>query len=114
MSGGGGGGGGGFTGGDDGELNCNIVERVSLASPNTAVVSGLKRDDVLNVELRSKNGRDYVAAVDANNQVAGAIILSSVKRTNDLIECLRRKTRYKATVRKISGANCEVEARSRP
>lgn len=114
MSGGGGGGGGGFTGGDEGALDCNIVERVSLASPNKAVISGLKRDDKLKVELRSKNKRDYVAALDQNDEVAGAIILSSVKRTNDLIECLRQKTRYIATVLSINGAVCVVEVRPRP
>ena len=76
--------GGGFGGGRPEQLNCDIVERVSLASPDTAVLAGLKQGQELRVELRSVAGRDSVVARTTDDRIAGAVVLSSVERTVDL------------------------------
>jgi DNA-directed RNA polymerase alpha subunit len=114
MSSSGSSGGGGFSSGQRDELDCNIVERISLASPVPAVVATLTKGDKLNVQIRTQNDRDSVVARAASGQIAGAIILSSVQRTRDLIECLRAGRQYDATVIEVKGGLCSVEVRPRP
>lgn len=103
--------GGGFGGGRPEELNCDIVERISLASPDAQIIAKLKPSDELEIVLRSSGGRDSAVAQTAGGKIAGAVLLSSVERTADLIECLRRGNKYRAAVQSIKGALCEVEIR---
>jgi hypothetical protein len=108
-------GGGDYGGGERSkELNCNIVERAALASPDPDVLEGLEKSDDLDVQLRSVGGRDSAVANTEAGATAGAILLSSVERTADLIECLRQGKRYKATVLTLKGALCTIEVRPRP
>ncbi len=114
MSSSGSSGGGGFSSGRADQLDCNIVERVSLASPVPAVVATLQKGDKLDVRIRTQNDRDSVVAHAASGAIAGAIILSSVQRTRDLIECVRQGRHYDATVVDVKGGLCNVEIRPRP
>jgi len=114
MSSSGSSGGGGFGGGQPEERDCNIIERVSLTSPVPAVISTLKKGDKLDVRIRTQAGRDSVVAHAPSGVIAGAIILSSVQRTRDLIECLREGWHYDAIVLDIKGGLCNVEVRPRP
>lgn len=98
----------GFEDGGGDQLDCNIVERISLTNPVVAVIATIKKGDQLPIEIRQVGQREAVVA-KKNGQIAGAIILSSVKRMGDLIACIRRGNRYDAIVLSVKGAICEVE-----
>lgn len=92
---------GGPSGGD-----CDIVEKTPLNSPKSAVLKQLKKGDVLAVQA-SADGRSIVA-VRGGVGVAGSL---TPRRLADLLECLEKGRKYKATIVELRGAFCEVEVR---
>lgn len=114
MSSSGSSGGGGFGGGAPEQRDCNIVERVFLSSPVAAVIGALAKGDKLDVRVRAHNNVDSVAAYTSADTIAGAIVLSSVWRTRNLLECLRDGHHYDAIVLQVKGGLCNVEVRPRP
>lgn len=86
--------------------DCNIVEKTPLNSPKSGVLQKLKKGDVLDVG-RSDDNRSIVASKDGIG-VAGSL---TPRRLADLLECLEKGRKYKATVVELRGALCEVEIR---
>jgi hypothetical protein len=114
MSSGGSSGGGGFGGGEPGTRDCNIIERVFLSSPVAAIIGTLAKGNKLDVRIRTHNNVDSVAAYTSAGAIAGAIVLSSVWSTRNLLECLRDGHQYDAIVLDVKGGLCNVEVRPRP
>lgn len=88
--------------------DCNIVERTPLNSPKSRVLKEIKKGDVLDVRP-SEDGRSIVA-YDDRREVVGSL---TPRRLADLLECIEKGRRYKATVVELKGAFCEVEIRPR-
>lgn len=99
-----------FSVGED-PVNCNIVERTPLNSPQAAVVSGLRQGDQLEVVL---TGQSLVAmrpgTTGQPGQIAGSLTPRSLA---SLLECMSQGREYVAVVLQIRGAFCEVEVRPR-
>lgn len=85
--------------------DCNIVERTPLNSPKSGVLQHMKKGDVLDVRT-SDDGRSIVAY--KGTQIAGSL---TPRRLADLLECIEKGRKYKATVVELKGAFCEVEIR---
>lgn len=96
----------GYTPGGPPTGDCDIVEKTPLNSPKSAVLTQLKKGDVLAVQA-SPDGRSIVAAKDGVG-VAGSL---TPRRLADLLECLEKGRKYKATIVELRGAFCEVEIR---
>lgn len=103
MSGSGGGGSFG-SGGSTGD--CNIVVTVPLNSPKPAVVAGIKVNDVLDVDLDPS--QSTVVAKTKGGATAGSL---TPPQLADLIDCLKKGKKYKATVLKVKNGLVEVEIR---
>ncbi|MEW6070909.1 MAG: hypothetical protein AB1485_09850 [Candidatus Thermoplasmatota archaeon] len=78
----------------------------SLASPQSEVVSRLRKGDILSVELRSSNGKNFIAAL-SNNEIAGSII----ERVADLVRCIQEGNTYEAEVLSIRGGAVNILVR---
>jgi hypothetical protein len=100
-------------GGGKPPLDCNIVDQANLGGPDLTVLKTVSVRDQLSVELRRVANREVIAAI-WQQQMAGTIMLSSVDRTQALIDCLRQGKRFVATVLSIKGALCLVEIRPKP
>jgi len=88
--------------------DCNIIVTVPLNSPKPSVVSGIKVDDVLNVELDSEG--KTVLAKTTKGAIAGSLTPAELA---DLIDCLKKGVKYSATVVKRQGGTIHVEIRRR-
>src|SRR5688572_9757868 len=109
MSGSGGGGGGG--GGGIPKSDCaTLAFRTALASVVKNVVSQLKKDDELDVELQAKGQRIVIAKTKAG-VIAGSITSAHLA---SLVDCLNKGFAFVAIVLRVSGATCEVEVRPAP
>lgn len=98
--------GGSYTPGGPPGGDCNIVERTPLNSPKSGVLQQLKKGDVLDVE--PSDDKRSIVARKGGVGVAGSL---TPRRLADLLECLEKGHKYKATVVELRGAFCEVEIR---
>lgn len=107
MSGGdrsGGGGGGGSNGGSE----CgNLMVRTIISSPVPRILSALKKDDVLTVELFVQ-GSHPIVVVRSDDGIAGSVTYSGVAK---LIGCIGDGWKYIALVIGVDGGECEIEIR---
>ena len=93
----------------DGSDPCDIHEDTVLNSPNQAIVSTLRVNDVLNVEYEIGPPRRLL--VKSQNKIAGSITSTSHVR---IINCIRNEQRqYEAIVRSIAGGHCTVRIQPR-
>jgi hypothetical protein len=95
-------------GGGDRPASCNIHFQATLASPNPALVSKLGASTVLQVDiaqttLRGKTVSSLVAKL--GSQIAGSI--DDIKSA-DVIACIGKGFRYKATVLRATGGDILV------
>ena len=98
-----GGGGGGYYPSDE-SLDCVRVSILTqLASPVTVVINTLKVGDELLVKLSPPAGP--VEVVTTAGKVAGALLPPAIA---ELINCMLKGFKYKATIREIKGGNCQV------
>lgn len=99
-----GGGGGGYApSGPSG--NCDIVEPgLPLSSPQKAVLATLKKGDQLQVVQVGP----ALEARTAEGKTAGTLTPQSLL---ELLDCMSKGRKYKATVTEIMGGHCEVEIR---
>ncbi len=88
-------------------VDCKIVERVILNSPNPTVLLKLRVGDELDVLLV---GKVLVAQPKSGPPAAGAL---TPARLADLLDCMDKGRKYKAVVLKITGGRCDVEIRPR-
>jgi hypothetical protein len=99
-------GGGPYGGGPSGPVvDCKIIEKTILNSPNKAVLGQLKVGDDLDVLLQANN---VLVAQPKSGPPAGSL---TPARLADLIDCMTRGFKYRAIVQKISGGRCDVEIR---
>jgi len=96
----------GYTPGGPPSGDCDIVEKTPLNSPKSPVIKQLKKGDVLAVQP-STDGRSVVAVKEGLG-VAGSL---TPRRLADLLECIEKGRKYKATIVELRGAFCEVEIR---
>jgi hypothetical protein len=94
-----------YTPGGPPASDCNIVERTPLNSPKANVVRQLTKGDMLEVEV-SADGRSLLAR--APQGLAGSL---TPRRLAELLECIEKGRKYKATVVDLKGGFCEVEIR---
>ena len=107
MSGGGGGGGGGGGPSPPSSIDCALlVFRTTLNSPNNQVVSSLKKNNELTIEVQSERGP--VVVKNDLGQIAGSI---TSQQMLDLIRCIAEGFEYVAIVRNVSGGQVDVEIR---
>jgi hypothetical protein len=100
-----------YGGGDgvsDSSSDCEIVERVPLNSPQSAVVTHLRVGLVLDVVLLKGPPQSLVAQIPNAGQVAGSLTPKSLVR---LLRCIREGNVYVADVLAIKGGFVEVEIR---
>jgi hypothetical protein len=109
MSGGNGGSGGGSaTGGVDLGNDClKIYRGVRLSSPKSTVLSKLKVDDRLDLDVRKYKGSPILYAMKSG-QDAGTVISLSVTQ---IVKCIEQGYRYIAIVKTLDGGDCTLEIR---
>lgn len=78
---------------------------VSLSNPQPEVISGLRIQDVLSVELREQAGYPQVAILADGSRLAGVVIGHALRQ---LLDCLAAGFEYVAVVRSIDGGNVEL------
>lgn len=104
MSGSPGGGGSSFGGGGGAAFDCASVSiQTTIMSPDPIVLAGLSAGDVLNVSLRTATGP--LIAVTASGDTLGVIFTTDL---STLIDCINNGYDYKATILRISGAECHI------
>jgi len=89
--------------------NCAALsETTSLNSPDSSVISGLKKGDLLDVVVQKLNGVVLVRAL-RNGKVAGSITSAIIQR---LADCVENGYVYVAEVLEdAKGAVCKVRVR---
>ena len=97
-------GGTGGTGTPSGVNPCALIdELVRLSSPKPTVIAQLHVGEVL--QLTINNNAPPILASSANGNVAGSVVPSSLQK---LLECMKAKFKYIATVESIKGGICVV------
>jgi acetamidase/formamidase len=87
--------------------SCDQLHFTSIvSSPQPAVVSGLKKGDVLNVKFQT--APQTAVLVEHKGAVAGT--LTGVKISN-LINCLQNGYAFEAEVTSVVGGKCTVEVK---
>ncbi len=100
------GGGGGYTPSPPTDDNClTLIIRTTLNSPKAAIVSTIKKDDILDVIAKSETGPVVVLK---DGKEAGSI---TDHRILSLIKCINDGHIYIAKVTGISGGTINVEIR---
>lgn len=96
----------GFGGGfEAGDFSCeNLVINTAIASPQPAVVSVLKVNYILQVDLQTV-GTTTAVVVKHQGQVAGAVASPDVQR---LRRCIDAGKLYEAKVTAINGAHISI------
>jgi len=91
--------------------NCETLsEQTTLNSPNRAVLSDVRKGDVLDVTMR-RIGKAVVIEALHNGQVAGTITSSIIQR---LAECVEKGHSYVAEVTdEVRGGVCRVFVHSK-
>jgi len=90
-----------------GEKDCLLLfQKTHLLSP-TDVLDTLKRDYVLDVDLRKEDGRERLYAI-YKGKIAGVLMPKLIVR---LKECIESGVEYNAIVLEKSGGRCMVEIR---
>lgn len=88
---------------------CERVYRgVRLASPKRDVLSKLKVEDQLNLEVRAYKNSFVLFAVTKSGEDAGTVMSSS---TVQIIKCIQNGHRYVAVVKTLNGGDCTLEIR---
>jgi hypothetical protein len=105
MSGSGGGGG---AWNDQPRDDCSALSQsTTLNSPNRAVISQLRKGDLLDVQA-NKTGKAVIVEALYNGQVAGSITSSVIQF---LAECMQKGYKYVAEVIEIKGGACRILVR---
>lgn len=87
----------------------SFILRTHLNSPQPPIVRGLRKGDVLPVQLHQvAAGRNAVVALDAKGNVAGSITGPGL---GTLIRCLQDGYAFVAVVENTSGGGVEVTVR---
>jgi len=73
-----------------------------LSSPNEAVLSQLKRNDILQLEFL--NEKQIIVGI-FNGQIAGVILNRDILK---LISCMQQGFRFIAVVRQVRGGMCAI------
>lgn len=90
------------------QLNCEVVEKTQIQSPDPAIAMTIKVQDVLYVNL-IESGRGRLEAVTPGGGVLGGLTPPSLLR---LIRCIRDEGRsYEAVVDSINGGDIRVTIR---
>jgi len=90
------------------EHDCaSLFEETVLNSPNPSVISKLKRDDVLELQVQRK-GRAHVLVALKGTEIAGSITSALLAK---IIDCIEKGFEYVAIVKTIRGGACTVQIR---
>jgi hypothetical protein len=84
-----------------------LSQSTTLNSPNSAVLTQLRKGDLLDIQV-SKAGKGVVVQALHNGQIAGSITSSIIQR---LAECMEKGYEYVAEVIEIKGGACRVHIR---
>lgn len=93
----------------NGVPNCaNIIEQVPLNGPKPEVISKLKPNSVLKLEVHEEGGRNILVAVNSKGQKAGTITTAS---SIAIINCIQEGFKFIAVVISIDRGDCLLEIR---
>ena len=87
-----------------GEPDCDITDKTNLNSPNPVVVTTLKVNDILTIELDAGKPERLVAKT-GDGEIAGAITSDAML---GIVNCIRMRFEFIATVLSINNGRVEV------
>lgn len=90
------------------EINCRIVFKTPLNSPDEDVLRRLRLNDALDIQAVVENGRTLIAAIHPEYGLAGVV---TAIQAATLLKCLERGFQYQATVTLLRPPSCQVEIR---
>jgi len=96
------------------EIDCAMIaEKTILNSPDPDVLKDLRKNDVLIVTLKVRNGQNILVAETQDGRTAGSLTLPLLPR---ILECMGQAFEYVAIVTDILGGRCIViiQPKARP